>query len=70
MYRKEMGYLLLIALLAGTLVGPAASLAVTVRQPAPDFTLPSTAGKDITLSEFHGKKMVLIEFYALNFGAT
>jgi|GEM_PF-677034 len=67
---KGMGQLLLIALLVGALLGSGTALAVTVGRPAPDFTLPSTSGKDITLSEYRGKKIVLIEFYAVNFGAT
>jgi len=31
--------------------------------PAPDFNLPSTEGRDIRLSEFQGKKNVVIYFY-------
>jgi peroxiredoxin len=34
--------------------------------PAPDFTLPSTAGSDITLSELRGKN-VLLAFFPLAF---
>ncbi len=30
---------------------------------APDFTLPSTTGKDISLSEFRGKKNVVLAFF-------
>jgi peroxiredoxin len=41
-----------------------------VNQPAPDFTLPSTTGEAISLSQFRGKKMVLLEFYGINFGTT
>ena len=67
---KGMGRLLLMTLLAGVLLGPGTVLALTVNQPAPDFILPSTTGKEIALSEFRGKKMVLIEFYAVNFGGT
>ena len=37
--------------------------ALEIGQPAPDFTLPSTAGKDVSLRDFRGKKVVLIEFY-------
>jgi peroxiredoxin (alkyl hydroperoxide reductase subunit C) len=37
-------------------------LKVRVGETAPDFTLPSVAGKDITLSQFRGKKNVVISF--------
>jgi peroxiredoxin (alkyl hydroperoxide reductase subunit C) len=39
----------------------------TIGQPAPDFTLPSTAGKDVTLSSFRGKENVLVAFFPLAF---
>lgn len=38
-----------------------------VGDPAPDFTLPSTAGRDITLSSFRGESNVLIAFFPLAF---
>jgi len=34
---------------------------------APDFTLPSTGGKPVTLSEFRGKKNVVLAFYPAAF---
>lgn len=37
-------------------------LKVKVGDPAPDFTLPSVAGEDITLSRFRGQKNVVISF--------
>lgn len=37
---------------------------------APDFKLPSTTGKEISLSQYRGKKMVLIEFYGADFAPT
>jgi hypothetical protein len=67
---KGMGHLLVIALLVGGLLVPGNAVAVTVNQPAPDFTLPSTTGEDIRLSQFRGHKMVLLEFYGINFGTT
>ena len=41
-----------------------------VGEPAPDFTLPSTTGEEISLSEFRGKKHVLLEFYGVDFAPT
>jgi len=39
----------------------------TVGALAPDFTLPSTAGREITLSSFRGTKHVLVSFFPLAF---
>ena len=44
---------------------PAASLPA-VGSPAPDFTLPSTSGTDVTLSSLRGKN-VLLAFFPLAF---
>ncbi len=38
-----------------------------VGQPAPDFTLPSTADLPVTLSSFRGKSHVLLAFFPLAF---
>jgi cytochrome oxidase Cu insertion factor (SCO1/SenC/PrrC family) len=38
-----------------------------VGQPAPDFTLRDTTGKEVKLSEFRGKKSVVLAFYVLAF---
>ena len=46
--------------LAGLLLAAAtAHAAPTIGQPAPDFTVPDTAGKPVKLSEFRGKFVVL-----------
>jgi peroxiredoxin len=37
-------------------------------QPAPDFTLPSTENRDITLSEYRGRDVVLV-FYCFDWGS-
>ena len=37
---------------------------------APDFTLPSTIGDSVTLSDYRGKKNVLLLFYPLDFSPT
>jgi len=57
------GLLLLGVLLAGVLVGASVATALEVGEKALDFTLPSTTGEKISLSQFRGKKLVLIEFY-------
>jgi len=70
MVAQGMGHLVLMAFLVGGLLVSGHAEAVTVHDLAPDFTLPSTTGEDIRLSQFRGKKMVLIEFYGINFGTT
>lgn len=62
----------LIVLLAGAGVaaGTFVAAAVEVGEKAPDFTLPSTIGEKVSLSQFRGKKLVLLEFYVHNFGPT
>ncbi len=57
--------LLLAILTVGTFVQ-----AVEVGDKAPDFTLPSTKGDPISLSQYFGKKNVVLEFYVLDFTPT
>jgi len=70
--RRTFRVVLLATVLGMTLVavgsGPAS--AVEVGEPAPDFTLASTTGADISLSDFRGKKWVLLEFYGADFVPT
>lgn len=47
-----------------------AAHAADVGQPAPEFKLPSTMGRDIALSDYRGKKWVLLEFYGADFAPT
>jgi hypothetical protein len=54
-------------LIVGVLGGAGVATAVEVGDKAPDFTLPSTMGKDISLSQFQGKQLVLIEFYGQDY---
>jgi peroxiredoxin len=42
-------------------------MALKPGDPAPDFTLPSTVGDKVTLSDYRGKKSVLLLFYPLDF---
>ena len=48
----------------------AAAALPAVGSPAPDFTLPSTAGHDVTLSSFRGSRNVLLAFFPLAFTGT
>ena len=43
---------------------------LAVGQPAPDFTLPSTAGGTVTLSALRGQTNVLLAFFPLAFTST
>lgn len=45
-------------------------MAPALGRPAPDFTLPSTSGKDVTLSGFRGSASVLLAFFPLAFTGT
>ena len=42
-------------------------MALKPGDPAPDFTLPSTVGDKVTLSDYRGKKNVILLFYPLDF---
>lgn len=65
------------AMIAGSMLGmllvvggtlPAAALEAGER--APEFTLASSTGGDISLRDFRGKKWVLLEFYGADFVPT
>ena len=60
--------LLVLGLLFFGLLGTVrVSSALDVGDTAPDFTLPATTGGKISLSQFRGKKLVLLEFYGADF---
>ncbi len=40
---------------------------IKVGEKAPDFSLPSTLDRDVSLSEFLGKQNVVLFFYPLDF---
>ena len=65
--RALRGLVLVGVALASVLVVPGLSPAVEVGEEAPDFALPSTTGEKISLNQFRGKHMVLIEFYGADF---
>ena len=51
----------------GLLLGAGFAMALEVGDKAPDFSLPSTMGGEISLSQFQGKKLILLEFYGADF---
>lgn len=69
MIKRSLSILLLFALAmianAQTPAPPKTNL--KVGDAAPDFTLPSTAGQRVKLSDFKGKKNVVLAFYVLAF---
>ena len=56
-----------VILLTSLLAGVRETAVLEVGEKAPDFTLPSTTGEQISLSQFRGKQLVLIEFYGVDF---
>ena len=61
--------LFLSAALAGSLAAQQAPPKTTLKvgDMAPDFTLPSTTGKPVTLSEFRGNANVVLAFFPAAF---
>jgi cytochrome oxidase Cu insertion factor (SCO1/SenC/PrrC family) len=70
MYRliKHRKRLLALGLLVSGLFATArVSSALDVGAKAPEFTLPATTGEKISLKQFRGKKIVLLEFYGADY---
>lgn len=61
---------LLGVMVAGVLALAGVATALEVGEKAPDFTLRSTSGEKISLSQFRGKRLVLIQFYKTDFNPT
>jgi hypothetical protein len=65
---KQKRSLWLVGMLLASVLGViSVTTALEVGQQAPDFTLPSTTGEQISLSQFRGKQLVLLEFYGVDF---
>lgn len=69
MIKKFLGLalLLLAASVASAQAPQAPKTQLKVGDPAPDFTLRDTEGKQVKLSDFKGKKQVVLAFYVLAF---
>jgi len=59
--------LMSLSVLLVSMLLASSALAIEVGEEAPDFTLPSTTGEKISLSQFKGLKHVLIQFYSMDF---
>lgn len=46
------------------------AMALEIGKPAPDFSLPGTTGETVSLRQFRGKKIVLLEFFGAAFAPT
>lgn len=66
--RRPLLIAILVAALSAT-AGPEA-LALELGKPAPDFSLPAASGETISLRQFRGKKIVLVEFFGAAFAPT
>jgi hypothetical protein len=62
--------LIMVSTTLARLLVAGVALALEVGEQAPDFTLPSTLGEPISLSQFRGKQHVLLEFYVRDHGPT
>lgn len=68
---RSIKHLLVLSLLLLSVLGGAnGAIALEVGQSAPDFLLPSTVGDKVSLHQFRGKHLVLIEFYTNDFVPT
>lgn len=64
----QTGILFLLAMfLPGVLEAANVATSPQIGDQAPDFSLPATTGGKISLSQFRGKKLVLIEFYGADY---
>ena len=63
----SIGLLLALCVMINAQKPVAPKTTLKVGDAAPDFTLPSTAGEKVKLSDFKGKKNVVLAFYVLAF---
>ncbi len=66
---RKLRFLVLIATATAALLAQAnpPKTHLKVGDEAPDFTLPSTAGQPVKLSDFRGKKNVVLAFFPAAF---
>ncbi len=64
---KKLSWLVFSAALACAFGQEPMSTTLKVGDMAPDFTVPSTTGKNVSLAEFRGKKNVVLAFFPAAF---
>jgi peroxiredoxin len=64
---RSLRSLMSLSVLLVSMLLASSALAIEIGEEAPDFTLPSTTGEQISLSQFKGLKHVLIQFYSMDF---
>ena len=70
MYKRSLMSLVLLAVLSVVALAqqsPPPKTNLKVGDPAPDFTLTDTEGKQVNLHDFKGTKNVVLAFYVLAF---
>ena len=71
MQRREAMRILAGAAVAAAALGVAdTAAALEIGKPAPDFTLPDTNFKNVSLKQYRGQKLVLLEFFGAAFAPT
>ena len=65
--KRQKRFIVLGLLFIGLLGTAPVSSALDIGDKAPDFSLPATTGGKISLSQFRGKKLVLLEFYGADY---
>src|SRR4029453_8752304 len=65
--KKSLIWLIALSFSLSLLAQSPGKTTLKVGDMAPDFTLPSTAGQPVKLSDFRGKKTVVLAFYPAAF---
>ena len=63
-------FVMFCLLLASVFMGSLPATALQIGEKAPEFTLSSTTGEKISLTQFKGNRYVLIQFYSMDFNPT
>ena len=70
MYSPPTQSLVMFCLILSVVMGSMTAIALEIGEKAPEFTLSSTTGEKISLTQYKGKRHVLIQFYSMDFNPT